>query len=200
MDDPLTHLLENVTKDISTGCWNWTASRNRYGYGTVSLKAIGGHKLVHVAMHELMVGPVPEGLELDHLCRNRSCCNPDHLEPVTHAENMRRGAPYWAERTRSECQRGHALAGTNVRTYPNGKRYCVTCRLERQRIRRAEARSKSPGPGSGSYLKSRTHCPQGHAYDDRNTYVDKTGSRQCRECNRTRNRMRRAARKQGVPA
>lgn len=70
----------------ANGCWNWTAARTKLGYGKISPRL-----LAHRAIYELSVGPISDGLELDHLCRNPSCVNPDHLEPVTHAENLRRG-------------------------------------------------------------------------------------------------------------
>ncbi|MPZ13794.1 MAG: hypothetical protein GEU73_05120 [Chloroflexi bacterium] len=70
------------------GCWEWQGSRDRFGYGYIGVD--GAVPRVYRAAYELLVGPIPEGLELDHICENPPCFNPDHLEPVTHAENMRR--------------------------------------------------------------------------------------------------------------
>lgn len=76
------------------GCLVWGKARNGSGYGLVTLPG-GGQMVAHRAMYEVAIGPVPDGLELDHLCRNKSCVNPSHLEPVTRAENVRRG---WHDR------------------------------------------------------------------------------------------------------
>jgi hypothetical protein len=73
-------------------CWEWTSARTPSGYARV--KRQGRDSQAHRVAYEVHVGPIPDGLELDHLCRNRGCVRPDHLEPVTHAENMRRGAPF----------------------------------------------------------------------------------------------------------
>lgn len=71
-------------------CLVWRGQVNRKGYGTISAGGSGCKVYTHRAMYEALVGPIPEGLEIDHLCRNTRCCNPNHLEPVTHSENMRR--------------------------------------------------------------------------------------------------------------
>jgi len=121
--------------DASGDCWEWTGMRDRDGYGKVSWDA--RKKLTHRLAYELLVGPVPVGLQLDHLCRNRACVNPDHLQPVTWAENLRRGAP----RRRPNCRRGHPLSGDNLYARPgSGGRECRTCRLAYQK-RWREARS-----------------------------------------------------------
>lgn len=78
--------------DASGPCWLWTGALNRYGYGHISRGRRLGAVRVHRAVWELLVGPIADGLELDHVCRVRHCCNPDHLEPVTRAVNVARGA------------------------------------------------------------------------------------------------------------
>ena len=82
---------------VDDGCWHWTGARQSDGYG--SFQRSGQTRLAHRAMYELFVGDIPEGLELDHLCRDRGCVRPDHLEPVAHLENVRRGALRLVRRT-----------------------------------------------------------------------------------------------------
>ena len=119
-------------------CWVWTAGTNRAGYGKFGVGREAGKQLIvqaHRFAYELLAGSIPEGLELDHLCRNRPCVNPDHMEPVTHAENMARG---YAAKT--HCVRGHEFTPENT-CFWNGtrKRRCRTCNRERQRIERVRA-------------------------------------------------------------
>ncbi|MGI8403932.1 MAG: HNH endonuclease [Thermomicrobiales bacterium] len=75
------------TVDPVTDCWNWNGATNKYGYGVDGLG-----RFAHIVVYEAKYGPVSDDLELDHLCRNHRCCNPDHVEPVTHAINSQRGA------------------------------------------------------------------------------------------------------------
>lgn len=101
-------------------CWEWLASRDRKGYGKL------GHALAHRCSYELFVGPIPEGLTLDHLCRNHGCVNPAHLEPVTRLANTHRG-PYNPRQT--QCKRGHFLTDENVYVAPGtGFRACRQCK------------------------------------------------------------------------
>ena len=115
----------------SSECWLWTGEL-RKGYGCV--KVNGRRWSVHRLLFEALIGPIPQGLELDHLCRNRTCCNPAHLEPVTHAENIRRGDQAREgdrrriARIRSYCKNGHEVSPEN--TYlrpPNGHYRCRRC-------------------------------------------------------------------------
>lgn len=82
-------LWEKISPEPNSGCWLWDAGHNDYGYGIFYIN--GKLRCAHCVTYELYVGEVPEGLELDHKCRIPCCVNPDHLEPVTHAENVRRG-------------------------------------------------------------------------------------------------------------
>lgn len=121
--------------DETTGCWLWTAGLNGQGYGHFSLD--GRMQRAHRVAYELLVGPVPEGLELDHLCRVRRCVNPAHLEAVTHRENTLRGDTVPASRAKlTHCKRGHPLEPPHLRRTSNGSRRCWTCEKQLQRERR----------------------------------------------------------------
>lgn len=123
---------------VDSGCWEWQGCESR-GYGQFwynkKLKA------THQISYELFKGNIPKGLELDHLCRNKRCCNPDHLEAVTHKENTQRGLV---------------------------------------------------GFVSGLKQRAKTHCPQGHEYNEENTHIRPNGDRQCRVCEKIRGRIRRS--------
>lgn len=113
-----------------TGCLEWTGALSRYGYGTVKLptgskpSTLSAHRANYVRKR----GPIPDGLHLDHLCRNPKCCNPDHLEPVTQRENTLRGTSPPARQARqTHCKRGHELAGDNLSIRSNGGRVCRAC-------------------------------------------------------------------------
>lgn len=118
----------------SDGCWQWTSFVRPDGYPMFRFgqRAIRAHRFAY----ELLVGPIPEGMQLDHLCRNRACVNPTHREPVTHRENIMRGlAPTAQNARKTHCKRGHPLEGDNVYRSPRGHRTCRTCkRLSRKRV------------------------------------------------------------------
>src|SRR3990167_5054453 len=125
--DPISRFWPKV--DRSNGffaCWIWIAGKTGEGYG-----GFGHATLAHRFAYELLIGPIPTGLILDHLCRNRACVNPLHLEPVSILVNLQRGI------------------GT-----------------------------------LGSWQMQKPHCPQGHLYDEVNTYRSPRGERRCRTCHR----------------
>lgn len=136
MKSTLDRIIDKVL--IGDECWEWIGAKDRVGYGTVSVVAGGVAKTdrAYRAMYELLVGPIPDRLHLDHLCNNPSCVRPAHLEPVTQAENNHRAA----ER-RIACRAGHPY--TDESTYVHqktGARACRVCRRNRLR-RKREANS-----------------------------------------------------------
>lgn len=133
--DPLERFIGKL--DVGD-CWLWCGNTTQLGYGLFWLPPAPGRCVIsHRWLYERLVGRLPEHLVLDHLCRRPRCQNPDHLEPVTQRENVRRGMGHGRE----------------------------------------------------------THCPQGHPYDEANTYRRRNGIRQCRTCHRDEERRRRASRR-----
>jgi len=120
------------------GCWGWTGTHDSGGYAKFSLN--GSMANAHRFGYELYVGPIPVGMEVDHLCRNRGCVNPAHLEPVPKRVNVLRGygiPAVYARRDR--CSRGHAFDEANTRHHGTA-RICRACERERSRQRKSEVR------------------------------------------------------------
>lgn len=144
------------------GCWNWTGCKCALGYGQFyySNKTKSRAKGTHRYSYEAHKGPIPEGLSIDHLCRNPSCCNPDHLEAVTRGENNSRA---WAAtskerqlarvskagrvaaellKSKTHCKHGHERTGYNAYIY-KGRQDCRTCRKRRKQESRARLERRS---------------------------------------------------------
>ena len=123
VQDYILHRTKRVAGPLDDECWLWTNCNNNYGYGHAVWKRrhVGAHRLSYVAF----IGAIPSGLDLDHLCRNRGCCNPKHVEPVTRRVNLLRGETIPAmHAAKTECPYGHSLA--NARVY-KGQRHCREC-------------------------------------------------------------------------
>lgn len=121
--------------DMSGECWLWMAAKFTDGYG----EFWDGHRyvLAHRWAYEQLVGPFPPGFQSDHLCRNRACVNPTHIEPVTQRENVLRGVGIGAVNARKVCcLNGHPFDDVNTWTRKNGWRACRTCQRERDARRR----------------------------------------------------------------
>lgn len=129
------------------GCWEWTAALDMAGYGCFGMATASGwrSRKAHRVAYELAVGPIPEGLHLDHLCRNRRCVKPAHLEPVTNAENARRGEAGLVSgarnRAKTVCPAGHVYTPANTYTDRRGRRTCRAC--QRVAWRRWDARRQA---------------------------------------------------------
>ena len=132
-------VLVPIRSSTLSGCWEWTAYRNADGYGIFS---VGSRPvLAHRFSYEKFVGQIPEGKQLDHKCRNRSCVNPYHLEVVTNKENARRGETgikggrVIGKRmlAKTHCPRGHLYNEENTVIWADGKRRCRICQRARKR-------------------------------------------------------------------
>jgi HNH endonuclease len=163
-------------------CWVWKAFLS-HGYGQ-----FGRNIAAHRFAYETLVGPIPEGLHLDHLCRVTSCVNPKHLEPVTRAVNLQRGAWGWhiqEQREITHCPFGHEYAGHNLKLNKDGQRRCRICANEHQG--RYRAGKFGPNFPDTSWKTTIKLCLYGHPYSGDNLVMG-TSRRYCRACQNPANR------------
>ena len=134
--------------DKTDGCWLWVGPLNEKGYG----RKVGynkGRVYPHRLAYQLLVGTIPDGYSLDHLCRVRNCVNPAHLEPVLPTENTRRGV---VSRMVEPCPNGHP---PERRTLPSGKNICLACRRDSDRRRHEENRAERNAVMRERYARSK---------------------------------------------
>lgn len=168
-------LLKGLDRSDPEGCWIWRGDTNSNGYGRLSYS--GKKRYVHRWMYVLFVGLIPDGMEVDHLCKNRACANPSHLEAVSRRENiMRSDWPAAQHARRTHCPRGHEYDRMTV----SGRR-CRACDVIAASVR-AERPSAPP------LADERTHCASGHEFTPENTYLREYRSngairKACRACN-----------------
>jgi hypothetical protein len=135
-------VVDRIMKKItinSSGCMLWNGATNGRGYGVILDDNTNGRRMtyVHIAMYVSKVGPVPSGMQLDHLCRTRNCCNPEHLEPVSGSENLLRSnnMNFVTKRT-GVCKNGHNVSGINAHVSSDGRTRCRACAILRKRMYR----------------------------------------------------------------
>ncbi len=162
------------------GCHVWTGAHNGQGYGVTHRG--GKQRYVHRLRYEDEVGPIPEGMVLDHFaCDNGGggCCNPRHVRPVSHRENALRSDSIAAlAAAKTHCSRGHALSGDNLYICADGSRKCRGCDNLRHQVIR-DSRPKKP---------PQTHCKRGHLLSGDNLKIARGPRRVCLECRRARAR------------
>jgi hypothetical protein len=134
-------LEQRILRRVIKGpeCWEWDGFHATTGYGRFSI-AHGVSKTAHRAVYEILSGPIPDGMELDHLCNNRGCVNPAHLEPKTHLDNTRRGKFAEHGSSLTHCKNGHERTPENQmrRSKPRGPlSECLACHREREARRKA---------------------------------------------------------------
>ena len=137
------------------GCWRWTAAVNGDGYGRIGYGGRGCSMMAHRASWQVHGKEVPDDMELDHLCKNRWCVNPDHLEAVPHKVNVLRGASIATRYSaRTHCDAGHPFAGENLILRSDGGRGCRICTRLLGRERMAQWRAANGRKDRAQHLES----------------------------------------------
>lgn len=172
---------------VEDDCLVWTGNLNPDGYGRIMIerKRLWTHRYVW----EQCAGTIPDGMEINHLCKRRSCVKFEHLEVLSHPDNVR-----YSRKT--HCKNGHPFNETYLQTYrgkTTERRACRECRLAGLRLTQARMREERIARGEKVLHRpgQRTHCPQGHPYDEENTYINTgNGGRACRACLKASNQRR----------
>lgn len=130
LDNIKKRLLKKISLDEQSDCWNYTGAIHRGGYGHIGYKS-ARHMLAHRVSYNVFVGIIPDKMVLDHLCRNRKCVNPKHLEPVTQRQNLLRGEGIQAiNAKKTKCLNGHDF---DILFKYGNSRGCTKCNSDRNR-------------------------------------------------------------------
>lgn len=144
-----SRIWHRVTPEPNSGCWLWVGAEDARGYGFLWDTAIAGRRrsiLAHRYFFTALHGPVPDRLELDHLCRTHACVNPVHIEAVPHIVNCRRGVVGINSRSKTHCPSGHLYDQDNTYILKRtGERRCIACSRERSRAYQIRKRSEKGG-------------------------------------------------------
>lgn len=185
--DPRERWQQQVSVQ-APGCWIWTGHLDKGGYGEFQVTQDGQSRSwrAHRWVYTVLVRDLLDVETIDHLCRVHACVNPDHLDPVSHAVNSRRGAAGTQFSNRDSCSKGHPYTEENTRWIVTKRgtdaRECITCARRRARDRMWRWRGVGPDVIAN---QDKTHCKHGHEFTPENTIRTKSG-RNCRECQRIR--------------
>ncbi len=171
LDSGMEYFFFSRLKIDKKDCWNWEGNTSQYGYGVWNKD--GKNHRTHRISYNLYVGEIENGKVIDHLCRNRKCANPNHLEAVTIGENVLRGETLAAKnKNKTHCNYGHEFTKENTRVTRQG-RACSECKRIRDRKRWKEGKIVN---------KKVETCPSGHKYVEGSYKLDKIGRRRCLLC------------------